>query len=112
MIRQGHVNVTTLGRNFYQARLNQSGMNSVPIVAGTYNSSEGQFRSVVSALIKAGDQQFERVKFHTPSDGAFSEEINRHTGHMRGAPHLTWSYASFLSAIREREQVYSMIRSH
>jgi len=39
----------------------------------------------------------ERIKIHGP-DGSFSEQMNRWTGFMQGARHLTWSYGAYLTA--------------
>ena len=49
-----------------------------------------------------GDAFLARACFHGLADGHLSEQINRHTGFMQGAPDLTWSYASFLTAYWQR----------
>jgi glucoamylase len=38
----------------------------------------------------------------TPADGALCEQIDRTSGTPTSASHLTWSYAAFISAARER----------
>ncbi|MEJ2379461.1 MAG: glycoside hydrolase family 15 protein [Pseudolabrys sp.] len=38
----------------------------------------------------------------TPEDGALSEQVDRASGAQVSARHLTWSYASFIAAARER----------
>jgi len=43
-----------------------------------------------------------RVKFHVDSDGQMSEQMNRWSGYLQGARDLTWSYASFLTALEAR----------
>jgi len=47
---------------------------------------------------KVGDSYLARVIYHRNPDGSLSEQINRFNGYMQGAPHLSWSYASFISA--------------
>ncbi|PLW52667.1 hypothetical protein PCANC_06284 [Puccinia coronata f. sp. avenae] len=42
-------------------------------------------------------------KYFDRREGRMSEQIDRKTGRMRGARELTWSYASFLSALDARE---------
>lgn len=44
------------------------------------------------------------IKFYTPADGSLTEEIDRTTGRPVGAIHLTWSYASILTAAFARAQ--------
>ena len=43
------------------------------------------------------------VQEYTPADGGLSEEFDRDTGVQVSAPDLTWSYASFLTAIARRD---------
>ncbi|KAI9209054.1 glucoamylase I precursor [Polychytrium aggregatum] len=63
------------------------------------------FTSIVGNLSAAGDAFLRRVRFHTPTDGSMSEQIDRHHGAMRGARHLSWSYASFMTATWRRAEV-------
>lgn len=49
-----------------------------------------------------GDRFLSRVQRHAYPDGGLSEQINRHTGFMQGAPDLTWSHAAFLTAVWQR----------
>jgi glucoamylase len=50
-----------------------------------------------------GDEFMDRGLSHrNQDDSSMSEQINRYTGHMQGATHLTWSYASFLTAAYAR----------
>lgn len=64
--------------------------------------SEPKFALLVAALRNKGDRFLARVKYHTPADGHFAEQINRISGFHQGAPDLTWSYESFLNALAER----------
>ena len=57
-----------------------------------------------AALIERGDSFMATVRALTPSDGAFSEQVDRTTGAQISARHLTWSYAAFTSTARLRRQ--------
>ena len=57
-----------------------------------------------AALLERGDAFMETVRALTPEDGALSEQVDRATGAQCSARHLTWSYAAFLAAARERAQ--------
>lgn len=54
-------------------------------------------RSTAALYRNKADTFFERLKIHGP-DGSFSEQMNRWTGFMQGARHLTWSYGAYLTA--------------
>lgn len=73
------------------------------------HSGEPQFQVIIQKLIAKADSFLERQKFHAVSDGSMAEQINRNKGHMQGAPHLTWSYASFITASQARARVYNRL---
>jgi glucoamylase len=54
------------------------------------------------ALLKRGDDFMATVRKFTPPDGALSEQVDRATGVQTSARHLTWSYATFVSASKLR----------
>lgn len=60
---------------------------------------------LIQALIQRGDQFIARVRRHTPADGGLSEQFSRQNGSPLSARDLTWSYASFLTAIEARKQI-------
>lgn len=60
------------------------------------------FGALIHAIRNRGDDFLAATQFHMSPEGHISEQINRHTGYMQGAHDLTWSYASFLTAIRWR----------
>ncbi|RKP14521.1 Six-hairpin glycosidase-like protein [Piptocephalis cylindrospora] len=64
-----------------------------------------RWEGYLNALKDLGDAFLRRVRYHSPKDLAQSEQWNRHTGFQQGAPHLTWSHVSFLSAIRVRRHI-------
>lgn len=55
--------------------------------------------------LEKGDTYLRRSMFHTPASGSQSEQIQRDKGVNQGAIDLTWSYASFLSALRARSKI-------
>ncbi len=54
-------------------------------------------------LVEKGDAYLERVYFHSRADGAMAEQWDKFTGFHISADELTWSHASFITAIRERK---------
>ena len=61
-----------------------------------------------TALIARGDAVMQTLRELTPADGALSEQIDRVTGEQSSAPHLTWSYAAFVSTARLRRKVLAL----
>ncbi len=57
--------------------------------------SRSQTRAL--SLRAKGDTYLDRIRYHGGS-GDFAEQMNRYSGYMQGAPHLTWSYGAFLTA--------------
>jgi glucoamylase len=57
-----------------------------------------------AALIERGDAFMASLREFTPADGSLSEQIDRATGRQSSARRLTWSYAAFVSAARERRR--------
>ncbi len=59
--------------------------------------------AVSRALFEMGDHILLRLKDLLPSDGNMYEQLDRSTGESRGASHLSWSYVSFITALKARE---------
>lgn len=72
------------------------------VALGTLRRGERLFDQIVKRLSQEGDEYLNRVKFHSDSDGQMAEQMNRWSGYLQGARDLTWSYASFLTALRVR----------
>lgn len=100
---QSYVQVTDTSRSFYLSKLAMANSFVTSLNAQKYPAGTAEFEEIARALKVGGDLFLARVKYHTGADGAFAEQINRYTGFMQGAPDLTWSYASFLTALRERD---------
>ena len=73
-------------------------------------SSQDSFRAVINALLESGDQYVARIRHHANLVGELDEQFDRNTGFMRGARHLTWSYASLLSASDHRRQLLEWLK--
>lgn len=62
------------------------------------------YSNIIERLFREGDEYLNRVKYHVDSDGQMSEQMNRWSGFLQGARDLTWSYASFLTALEVRRR--------
>jgi glucoamylase len=60
------------------------------------------FSRIIRRLREKGDAFLATVKRYAGPEGSLSEQFNRTTGRMQGAPDLTWSYAAVISAIDAR----------
>jgi glucoamylase len=68
-------------------------------VSGTTSSADA-----VTALRSAGDALLQAVMFHS-DHLELSEQFDGTTGYEKSVQNLTWSYASFLSAVRARNAI-------
>jgi glucoamylase len=74
-------------------------LDGTALQANTVLTPQNQlFGRVMRNLGIKGDAFMARTFLHGHQDGALSEQINRHSGYMQGAPNLTWSHASILTA--------------
>lgn len=76
----------------------------------TISRNQPEFKKIISHLVDEGDLYMLRVLYHSNPDGSLSEQFNRENGYMQGAPNLTWSHASFLTAKLYRDQILNAIR--
>ena len=90
-------------------------ISNIADVWDTTYANDSNFRmaiknDLISALITLGDGQLFRLRYHI-SDGYqnfhMSEQICETTGLPVGANDLTWSYATFLSAMNSRDIITS-----
>jgi glucoamylase len=101
--QNGRLKVTYRNRDFYAHLANTIGLESDQLThARVFKQGEKMFDGLVHALIEEGDRYVARVRFHLGPDGAMSEQMNRESGYMQGAAHLTWSYSSFINAFLDR----------
>ena len=57
--------------------------------------------AAATALQSAGDQMLQAIIFHS-DHLELSEQFDATTGYEKSVSNLSWSYASFLSAVRAR----------
>lgn len=78
---------------------------SPSIAAGTYSSSTSTYTTLINAVTKFADGFIAVNAKYTPADGSLAEQYHRDTGVPLSAKHLTWSYASILTAHASRQGV-------
>lgn len=94
----GSIQITQVNLPFFQDLAAQSGESIAWSQGQVLKKGSPEFNQVITWMKKLSDSFMTRVRFHTPVDGSFAEQINRDTGFMQGARDLTWSYGSFLTA--------------
>ncbi|QSS49369.1 glucoamylase [Histoplasma capsulatum var. duboisii H88] len=71
-------------------------------VVGTYPSSSTTFKSIIEAVRDYADGYLAVAQKYTPVSGELAEQFSRDDGTPLSASDLTWSYASFLTAVSRR----------
>jgi glucoamylase len=89
--------------NFYLISSAQNFLRGGVQPGETIDASDARFSSIIAGVRTIGDSYLRRNQFHGDPSGHISEEFNRNTGFMQGARDLTWSYASLLSAVWQRQ---------
>ncbi|KAL2862489.1 glycoside hydrolase family 15 protein, partial [Aspergillus lucknowensis] len=72
------------------------------VTTGEFSKSSGQYKSLTSAVKTYADGFVSVVQEYTPSDGSLAEQYTRDGGEPASATLLTWSFASFLTAVSRR----------
>ncbi|KAL2827221.1 Six-hairpin glycosidase-like protein [Aspergillus cavernicola] len=93
--RQGSLSVTELSLPFFRDLV-------ANVKTGVYPKSTRGYKTITDAVRSYADGFISVVREYTPTHGGLSEEYHRDTGVQVSAPDLTWSYASFLTAIARR----------
>ncbi|KAJ5610328.1 glucan 1-4-alpha-glucosidase [Penicillium lagena] len=70
---------------------------------GTYLAHSKTYKMLTSAIRTYADGFLNLVQQYTPSNGSLAEQYNRNTSVPLSANDLTWSFASFLTAIQRRD---------
>jgi glucoamylase len=100
---QQEIGVTARNRPFMES--------AVASASGPISLSDGEkikkddprFDRILEGLVEFGDGYLRRVMAHADqTSGSLSEQFNRRTGLMQGAPNLTWSYGAVLTAFEQR----------
>ncbi|KAG5644769.1 hypothetical protein DXG03_007677 [Asterophora parasitica] len=73
------------------------------VTAGTYASTTSTYTTLVNAIRAHADDFIAVNAKYTPADGSLAEQYNRENGVPLSAKHLTWSYASTLTAFAARK---------
>lgn len=106
--KKGEIRVTAENANFFNFVLNEANQSLSVVPGQIFSATDSRFGLIRSALMLAGDDQILRIHYHANPDGSLFEQIQRNTGYMTAAPHLTWSYASYLTLISARKAAQSV----
>jgi glucoamylase len=99
-LARGKIELTEKNIDFFRSTLPAQSENLIP--GATLRAGQPLFNQMITALRTTGDSFLQRIQLHKNADGSLSEQFDRYTGFMRGAPKLTWSSASVITAIWER----------
>ncbi|MCJ1243394.1 hypothetical protein MMC30_000591 [Trapelia coarctata] len=72
------------------------------VTIGTYASSTSTYSTLTNAIRAYADGYMSLIERYTPCGGGLAEQFSRSNGAPLSAVDLTWSYASFLTAIARR----------
>lgn len=94
--------ITPRNRLFLQNVISTQAVDQEIVPGNTLKKGSAQYAALINGLIEKGDNYLKRNRFHMYKDGSMSEQMNRGSGFMQGAEHLTWSYSSFINAYYNR----------
>ncbi len=97
------IDVTKLNAPFLQKALAVSGIASARLRFGIVPHGSHLYGAIQAGLANLGDRFFETILRYRGTGGSLSEEFNRNTGVLEGAPNLTWSHAAFITATWARD---------
>ncbi|MCJ1313258.1 hypothetical protein MMC25_006935 [Agyrium rufum] len=75
---------------------------SSSVTAGTYASGSATYTTLTNAIKNYADGYISIIEKYTPANNSLAEQFSRTNGAPLSAGDLTWSYASFLTAIARR----------
>jgi glucoamylase len=94
----GGVTVTDVSLAFFR--------DLVPDVAvGVHEVGSPTYARIMAATIAYADGFMDVVRRYTPLNGTMSEQFGKESGEPLSAHDLTWSYASFLTAVTRRAKI-------
>ena len=100
--------ITKLNSNFFNSLFRYENIRGPYLSAGAILiRKDPRYDEILNLLKWKGDNYLRRVRMHTPANGSFSEQFSRLDGHQVSAYDLTWSFASFLSTIKARNDFLS-----
>lgn len=91
----GSIKVTDVNLAFFEDIASAS--------VGSYDSSSDEYSTLTSAVKMYADGFISIIEQYTPTNGSLNEQFNKTTGEALSAIDLTWSFASFITAIRARD---------
>jgi glucoamylase len=94
------IEINDMNLPFYRSLLGEA---SILKTGMKFKPSDSLYGKIMSQLLIEGDKMLGRTFYHRDEHGSLSEQMNRFSGYMQGARDLTWSHASFLSAIYWRQ---------
>lgn len=95
---KGSITVTSTSLAFFKALVPS-------VTAGTYASGSEDYTTIYNAVFLYADGFVDKVSQYAYSNGSLAEQYDRNTGAPLSARDLTWSYASFLTAVARRAGV-------
>ncbi|WVW87028.1 hypothetical protein I302_109084 [Kwoniella bestiolae CBS 10118] len=96
---QGYIDTTESTKQFWNQALRKT------VKPGRrYGTGGKSFEKALKRLREIGDRYLDVSRDAMDGEGWMSEQIGRNDGKPRGARDLTWSYASFMSAVKAREE--------
>lgn len=100
--QQSKIPVTNNNLAFFQMAIR----GQFSISAGeVINSKDTRFNNLLDAMVAEADRYMARIQFHTAADRNLHEQMDRYSGYMTGATHLTWSYVAYSTAYEARQAV-------
>ncbi|WWC73794.1 uncharacterized protein I206_107766 [Kwoniella pini CBS 10737] len=104
---QGHIEVTNLTQRFWtDVMKNQRDISE----NAKWSMGTSDFNEALIALRRTGDAFLNISRSATEvGNGRMSEQIDKDNGKPRGARDLTWSYSSFMTAVKARQDSVILI---
>lgn len=100
--KENELMVTPLNQKFLRAlMIKKNSPRTIELGESLTMQNQG-LKLIIDASIDEGDSYMKRISEFVGPNGEMSEQINRDTGKMQGAVHLTWSYAAFINAYLNR----------
>ncbi|KAI0200593.1 family 15 glycosyl hydrolase [Astrocystis sublimbata] len=96
--KMGSITVTDTSLEFFKALVSS-------VSADTYDSDSDTYKSIMDAVSTYADGFIAIVQKYADDDGHMAEQFDRNNGGSLSATDLTWSYASFLSAVARRQGI-------
>ncbi|KAI8100064.1 Six-hairpin glycosidase-like protein [Halteromyces radiatus] len=98
--QQGWMEVNDINHAFFRQR------DKTVSVGHVYRRGNRDFDWFLHTLASDADRFFATIQYHQAQNGVLSEQFNRFSGFQQGAPNLSWSYSSLISALNARTRFY------